>query len=139
VGQPRPIVTGAGFYTLAILGSIVIGLVLFIFIKESTFDTPYLLVINCDDGSSEQNLYQNLNRLVKRLKRQAIMSKGTLPNQNASEPRQRRFGPFLEIDEKSPLHGRTRQCLDPIGTTIRKVKLRYSTSASLPAHKGNGG
>ncbi|MDF2663029.1 MAG: hypothetical protein K0Q94_5820 [Paenibacillus sp.] len=60
------IVTGAGFYTLAILGSIVIGLVLFIFIKKSTFDTPYLLVINCDDGSSEQNLYQILNRLVKR-------------------------------------------------------------------------
>lgn len=42
------IVTGAGFFTLAIVGSIIIGLILFLFIKHSSIETPYLLVINCD-------------------------------------------------------------------------------------------
>ena len=40
------IITGAGLYSLAILGSVVIGLVLFIFMKKSSFETPYLFVVN---------------------------------------------------------------------------------------------
>lgn len=55
------IVTGAGFYPLAILGSIIVGLVLFIFIKRTRFDTPYLLVVNCDSGVSEKEMYTNWN------------------------------------------------------------------------------
>lgn len=43
------IVSGAGFYTLAIVGSVIIGLVMFFFIKKSSFETPYLLVINCEE------------------------------------------------------------------------------------------
>lgn len=34
------IVTGAGFFTLAIVGSVIIGLILFLFIKRSSVETP---------------------------------------------------------------------------------------------------
>jgi len=60
------IVTGAGFYTLAIIGSVVIGLVLFIFIKNASFETPYLLVINCEGDASEKAINEKLTQLVKR-------------------------------------------------------------------------
>lgn len=60
------IVTGAGFYTLAIIGSVFIGLVLFVFIKKASFETPYLLVVNCESDQSEKEIYQKLNSLVKR-------------------------------------------------------------------------
>ncbi|WP_127534075.1 DUF4956 domain-containing protein [Paenibacillus kobensis] len=60
------IVTGAGFYSLAIAGSVIVGLVLFIFMKKSTFETPYLLVVNCDGNDSEQKLMQQVHTSVKR-------------------------------------------------------------------------
>ena len=60
------IVTGAGFFTLAIIGSVIVGLVLFIFIKQSSFETPYLMVVNCDSSVSEQAVLEKLNTVVKR-------------------------------------------------------------------------
>lgn len=60
------IVTGAGFYTLAVVGSIIVGLVLFIFIKSASFETPYLLVVNCSSAESEQDILNNLKSSVKR-------------------------------------------------------------------------
>ncbi|UVI28271.1 DUF4956 domain-containing protein [Paenibacillus spongiae] len=60
------IVTGAGFYTLAIIGSIIIGIVLFVFIKSASFETPYLLVIHCDGDASEKAVNDKLAQLVKR-------------------------------------------------------------------------
>jgi uncharacterized membrane protein YhiD involved in acid resistance len=60
------IVTGAGFFTLAIVGSIIIGLILFLFIKHSSIETPYLLVINCDDDESEREVHSHITKSVKR-------------------------------------------------------------------------
>lgn len=60
------IVTGAGFFTLAIVGSIIIGLILFLFIKHSSIDTPYLLVINCEGDDSEREVHSHLTKSVKR-------------------------------------------------------------------------
>lgn len=60
------IVTGAGFFTLAIVGSIIIGLILFLFIKHSSIETPYLLVINCEGDDSEREVHNHLNKSVKR-------------------------------------------------------------------------
>ncbi|MBB3110806.1 putative membrane protein YhiD involved in acid resistance [Paenibacillus phyllosphaerae] len=60
------IVTGAGFYTLAIISSVIIGLVMFFFIKKTSFETPYLLVINCDSDESEQEAHKLVGKLVKR-------------------------------------------------------------------------
>lgn len=60
------IVAGAGFYTLAMIGSVAIGLIMFFFIKRSTFETPYLLVINCDSDKCEQAVQQHVGKMVKR-------------------------------------------------------------------------
>jgi hypothetical protein len=60
------IVIGAGFYTLAIIGSMVIGLVLFVFIKSASFETPYLLVVHCENSQSELAVTDKLKSLVKR-------------------------------------------------------------------------
>ncbi|MBY3620294.1 DUF4956 domain-containing protein [Acinetobacter sp. CUI P1] len=60
------IVTGAGFFTLAIVGSIIIGLILFLFIKHSSIETPYLLVINCDSDESEREVHSHITKSVKR-------------------------------------------------------------------------
>lgn len=60
------IVTGAGFYTLAIIGSVIVGLVLFVFVKSASMETPYLLVINSDSDVNENDIYGKLNKLVKR-------------------------------------------------------------------------
>jgi len=60
------IVVGAGFYTLAIIGSVIIGLVLFVFIKSASFETPYLMVVNCADKQSEELVFNKLKEKVKR-------------------------------------------------------------------------
>nr|WP_091174341.1 DUF4956 domain-containing protein [Paenibacillus sp. 1_12] len=60
------IVSGAGFYTLAFVGSAVIGVIMFLFIKKTSFETPYLLVINCDGDNSEKQVHTAVEKLVKR-------------------------------------------------------------------------
>lgn len=60
------IVTGAGFYTLAVIGSLIIGLILFFFIKGSKPDSPFLLVVNCGDDQAEQRLEQHVAKSVKK-------------------------------------------------------------------------
>lgn len=60
------IVTGAGFYTLAAIGSVVVGLILFFFIKKATVDTPYLLVVHCDNEQAEQSVQGQVGQAVKR-------------------------------------------------------------------------
>lgn len=42
------IVTGAGFFTLSLISTFVTGFILFFFIKKTSIETPYLLVVNCD-------------------------------------------------------------------------------------------
>ncbi|WP_160031732.1 DUF4956 domain-containing protein [Paenibacillus sp. An7] len=60
------IVSGAGFYTLAALGSAIIGLILFFFIKRTSLDTPYLLVVNCNSDATEKQIHEQLVGIVKR-------------------------------------------------------------------------
>ena len=60
------IVTGAGFYNLAIIGSLVIGLILFFFIKGGSTETPYLLVVNCDHDTAEQQAQVQISAQVKK-------------------------------------------------------------------------
>jgi uncharacterized membrane protein YhiD involved in acid resistance len=60
------IVTGAGFFTLAVIGSVVVGLILFFFVKGGSVETPYLLVVNCDNDATEQLVHKQVGTLVKR-------------------------------------------------------------------------
>lgn len=73
------IVTGAGFFTLAVIGSIVIGLILFFFVKGGSVETPYLLVINCDSDAAEQLVHKQVGTLVKRYNvKQKTVTKGNI-------------------------------------------------------------
>lgn len=65
-GAASGIVVGAGFYSLAITASVMIGFVMFIFIKKSSFETPYLLVVNCDDDDSEKQVLSLVHSHTKR-------------------------------------------------------------------------
>ena len=60
------IVTGAGFFLLAVIGSVVVGLILFFFVKGGSVETPYLLVVNCDSDATEQLVHKQVGTLVKR-------------------------------------------------------------------------
>ena len=48
------IVLAAGMIPLAVVGSVVIGLVLIIFANQKAYRNPYILVVHCEDASAEQ-------------------------------------------------------------------------------------
>ena len=47
------IIVGAGLIPLAIIGTVLIGIILFVFVNRKTNDTPYIVVINCDGEQAE--------------------------------------------------------------------------------------
>lgn len=47
------IVLGAGLIALAVIGSVIIGIILAIFSTRKTGDTPYILVVNCENKTAE--------------------------------------------------------------------------------------
>ncbi len=71
------IVLGAGLIDLAIIGSIFIGLIMVLFVNKKTADTPYVLVVNCEDDESENNI---LDLISQRIKRFSIKSKTIVPS-----------------------------------------------------------
>ncbi|RJX41336.1 DUF4956 domain-containing protein [Paenibacillus pinisoli] len=60
------IVTGAGFYNLAIIGSVIVGLILFFFVKGGTAETPFLLVAHLDSDEGEELLHKHVSQHAKR-------------------------------------------------------------------------
>ena len=48
------IVIGAGLIPLAIIGSIVIGVILYFFVNKKSKDTPYIIVLNLENGNTEK-------------------------------------------------------------------------------------
>ena len=49
------IVLAAGMIPLAVIGSVIIGVVLLVFVNRKSHFNPYLIVINCDSHASEEN------------------------------------------------------------------------------------
>ena len=49
------IVIGAGMIPLAIIGSVIIGVILVLFANRKLHDTPYILIVNCEDERAEEN------------------------------------------------------------------------------------
>lgn len=48
------IVLGAGFIPLAVLGSVIVGIILIAFVsQQNVFDTPYIVMVNCADERAE--------------------------------------------------------------------------------------
>jgi uncharacterized membrane protein YhiD involved in acid resistance len=58
------IVVGAGLITLAVFGSIFIGVIMVLFINKKTVDNPYILVISCENDESEKMAIEMVSKKV---------------------------------------------------------------------------
>ena len=66
------IIVGAGLIPMGIIGSVVIGIILFIFVNRKTSDTPYIVVINCDGDKAEE---QSMRLLSCNTKKSVVKAK----------------------------------------------------------------
>ena len=66
------IVLGAGLIPLAIIGSVVIGVMLLVFVNRKSNETSYVLVLQCDSDASKSAA---LARVEENVKRYVIKSK----------------------------------------------------------------
>ena len=74
------IVTGAQIYALSFIGSLIIGAIIFLSSKKLSFDSPYLVIINCDNQTSEDECVKIIDAHSKksRLKSKIVSAgKGT--------------------------------------------------------------
>ncbi|MCK9268071.1 MAG: DUF4956 domain-containing protein [Alkaliphilus sp.] len=60
------IIIGVGLIPLVVIGSLLIGLILFIFVNRKTVDTSYIVVLNIDDEEAETNSLVMLKRDTKK-------------------------------------------------------------------------
>ena len=60
------IVLAAGMIPLAVIGSVVIGIVLLVFVNKKSHMNPYIVVIQCDGHDSEKNAKEYLDKQVER-------------------------------------------------------------------------
>ena len=58
------IVLGAGLIPLAIIGSVLIGVILIIFANKKSVNNPYILVINCENDTAERDAIKLITRNV---------------------------------------------------------------------------
>ena len=60
------IVLAAGMIPLAIVGSVIIGLIMIVFCNRKTIEKPFIAVITCRDGEAEKQVGQFLTSQVKK-------------------------------------------------------------------------
>ena len=60
------IVLAAGIIPLAIVGSLIIGLIMILFCNRKTIEKPFIAVITCRDAESEKQVNQYLTSQVKK-------------------------------------------------------------------------
>jgi hypothetical protein len=70
------ILSGAGFIALAVIGSLLIGLVLVIFINKIKIENPYLLVIRYSENSIEDHVEHVISGYAKK---HSLKSKSVMP------------------------------------------------------------
>lgn len=61
------IVLAAGLIPLAVIGSLLIGVVLLVFVNRKSHSDPYIAVISCEDHESELRVREYLEKQVKHL------------------------------------------------------------------------
>lgn len=66
------IIVGVGLIPLVIIGSLLIGLILFVFVNKKSMDTPYIVVLNLDNEEAELN---SLTMLGDSTKKYVVKSK----------------------------------------------------------------
>ena len=72
------IVLGAGLIPLALIGSILLGIVLLVFSNSKGVDSPYILVVNCNNDEVEKSVLSLLSETVKnyKIKSKTVSKKG---------------------------------------------------------------
>lgn len=60
------IMLGAGMIPLAVFGSIILGVILLIFTNHTTSETPYILVLQCENEEAERSATAVIEKAVKR-------------------------------------------------------------------------
>ena len=72
------IVIGAGMIPLAVIGSVIIGLIMVLFVNCKFSNTPYILIINCSDEKAEEEatkvIKSGVNRFI--VKSKTVNSEG---------------------------------------------------------------
>ena len=63
------IVLGAGLLPLAVIGSVIIGIIIVIFSTRKIGDTPYILVVNCENEETENTA----NTLIKEEAKKSVL------------------------------------------------------------------
>ena len=58
------IVIGAGMIPLAVIGSLIIGIILVIFANRKVRNTPYILIVNCNDENAEKSALDLIGKSV---------------------------------------------------------------------------
>ena len=66
------IVIGAGMIPLAVIGSAIIGIILVVFVSQKFRNTPYILIVNCEDEKAEESA---LNIIEKSVSKYMVKSK----------------------------------------------------------------
>ena len=72
------IVLGAGLLPLAIIGSVIVGIVIVVFSTRKLGDIPYILVVNCENEEAEMSVNELIKEEAKKsvLKSKAVNSLG---------------------------------------------------------------
>lgn len=60
------IVVGAGLIPLAIIGSLIIGLILFFFVNKKSKDIPYVIILNLSDNETEEKAFDLIESSTKK-------------------------------------------------------------------------
>lgn len=60
------IVLAAGMISLAVFGSVAIGLVLIVFVNKKSHDSPYIVVIHCSNTDAEKRVIESLRGYVQK-------------------------------------------------------------------------
>ncbi|MEN8904992.1 MAG: DUF4956 domain-containing protein [Clostridiales bacterium] len=60
------IVVGAGLIPLAVIGAVVIGIIMIVFVNKKSTDNPYVLVVNCAGDESEKSIMTYVKDSVKK-------------------------------------------------------------------------
>ena len=58
------IVIGAGMIPLAVIGSLIIGLIFILFVNLKISHTPYILIVNCADENAEKSAMELIEKSV---------------------------------------------------------------------------
>jgi uncharacterized membrane protein YhiD involved in acid resistance len=73
------IVVGAGLVPLAVIGSLIIGVVLLVFVNKKSTDTPYIIVLGLADGAAEDKATALINEQTRKhlIKSKTVSGEGT--------------------------------------------------------------